>query len=215
MLSSFRIVLVVLFALMLSLITSCSSCGSGDSVPEVAVQDYPDTITIFAQRVAQTSRIYTAEMVVRKIVTHEDKKHLSGKLLGNDVDIELPLSDRKIAVPIEYVVKGYIDLTGFSAANVSRNGNKIRITLPRPQVELTSSEIDYDEMKRNVSLFRSDFTDKELTELTRSSRKSLLKNLPKVMITEKAKASARNIMLPILRELGFEEAEMEIDINNE
>ena len=64
---------------------------------------------------------------------------LKGQLLRQDFDIPLPLGERKIAIPMDATIKAYIDFSNFSEQNVERDGDRITILLPDPQVVLTTT----------------------------------------------------------------------------
>ena len=58
---------------------------------------------------------------------------------------------RKVAIPIDVTLKGYIDFADFTVDNVSREGDLLVITLPDPKVMLTASKIDHKKARQYVS----------------------------------------------------------------
>ena len=142
-----------------ALMAACSS----DPEPADTVADDTENRPTLVQQVRKCSRLYTTEYRIHKIVTHDDVLRLKGQLLRQDFDIPLPLGERKIAIPMDATIKAYIDFSNFSEQNVERDGDRITILLPDPQVVLTSSKINRDEIREYVGLTRSHFSDKELT----------------------------------------------------
>ena len=132
-----------------------------DAKQEAAIAQGIDTVPMLIMQVQKCSKLYTAEYRVHKIVTHDDALRLKGSLLKKQFDIKLPMADRKIAIPIDAKLKAYIDFSDFSEKNIERDGKKITILLPDPQVSMTSSKIDQKNVRQYVALTRSDFSDAE------------------------------------------------------
>lgn len=160
-----------------------------------------DTIPLLVTQIQRCSRLYTAEYKMHKIVIHNDTKRLEGSLMSKKFSVELPLGKRKVAIPIDATAKAYIDMDGFSANNVRRNGDKIEIILPDPRLILTSTRINHDEVKQYVPLLRGDFTDEELTSYERQGRDQILQSLPRVV--ETARLNAASTLIPMIEQLGY------------
>lgn len=139
------------------------SCGSKPAEKEKATKPAVDTMAVMVMQVQRCSKLYTTEYRVHKVLTHDDKLEMKGKLAGHDYNIPVPLGKRKVAIPIDATVKAYIDFASFSSDNVQRDSTHIRITLPDPHIVLTSSRIDHNAIKQYVALTRRDFSDEELT----------------------------------------------------
>ena len=166
-------------------------------------------VTLITQ-VKKCSKLYTADFKVHKIITHDDEVKIKGSLMQQDFDIPLPLGSRKVAIPMDATIKAYIDFSDFSEKNVRHDGKKIEITLPDPQVELTETRINHEEIKKHVSLFRSNFSDKELAEYTMQGRKAIINDIPKLGIVNMAQESATRTLVPMLRQMGYEEEDITI-----
>lgn len=164
-----------------------------------------DTVPMLITQVQKCARLYTAEYRVHKIVTHDDVLRLKGSVLQRDFNIKLPLGDRKIAIPIDAKLKAYIDFSQFSEANVERQGNKITILLPDPKVTITSSKIDQKNVKQYVALTRAYFSDTELASYQQQGREAIIADIPKLGILETARANAAKVLVPMLKEMGYEE----------
>ena len=115
------------------------SCGQKTDADPSSESVVIDTIPQLVMQIQQCSRLYTTEVKVHKIVTHDDVVRLKGKVMNQPFNIPLPLGDRKIAIPMDATLKAYIDFSEFDEKSVERDGDRITILLPDPQVVLTSS----------------------------------------------------------------------------
>ncbi|RRD02204.1 DUF4230 domain-containing protein [Prevotella sp. OH937_COT-195] len=161
-------------------------------------------------QIQKCSKLYTAEIKVHKIVTHNDEIKLKGSILQQDFDIPLPLGSRKMAIPMDATIKAYIDFSDFSDKNVKITGKNIEIILPDPQVELTSTRINHEDVKRHVPLLRSNFSDNEMAEYAAQGRKAIINDIPKMGIIRMAQESATRTLVPILRQIGYEESDITV-----
>jgi len=141
-------------------------------------------------------------------VTHHDVLRLKGNLLSKDIDIPLPLGERKIAIPMDAKIKAYIDFSDFSEQNIERVGTKITILLPDPKIVMTSSKINQDNIYEYVGFTRSRFTDKELTNYEQQGRQAIINSIPSLGITETAQQNATRILVPILVDMGYREEDI-------
>lgn len=189
-----NIIAILMFMAMLM------ACSGKQAEPVV---ETIDTIPTMVIQIKQCSRLYTAEYKIRKIVTHTDSKSVKGKLLNRDFSIDLPMSERRVAIPIDATVKAYIDFSGFSEKNVTIEGDKVEITLPDPKISLTATRIDHDATKKHVSLMRSNFTDEELTGYTRQGREAIIKDIPTMGVVATARDNAAAVLIPIIEQMGF------------
>lgn len=198
------------YLLFLILFLGTFSCGKNE---KDAVME--DSLPLLITKIQSTSRLYTTEYKVHKIVTHNDQLKLEGSFLGHDFSIDLPAGERKIAIPMDATLKGYIDFAGFSADNVRRDGNKIELILPDPEVALTSSRIDHEGVKDHVALFRSRFSDEELSSYERQGRASIIRTIPKMDIEVKARENAARVLVPLLQQFGYAEEDITISFRQQ
>jgi hypothetical protein len=198
-----KLLIVVITATMLS------ACGNSvqDSQKSQLTQD---SIPKLIMQVQKSAKLYTAEIQVHKIITHDDDLKIKGSILQQDFDIPLPLGSRKVAIPMDATVKAYIDFANFSEKNVKREGEKIEIILPDPQMELTSTRINHDDVKKHVPLFRSNFSDKELADYSLQGRKAIVNDIPKMGVVKMAQESATRMLVPMLQQMGYEESNITI-----
>ncbi len=203
--------LLPLVVLLTCLLTGCNHAAEQEETDEVAT----DTIETMVKQVQLCARLYTTEYKIHKIVTYDDVVRLKGNMLNKKFDIPLPLGDRKIAIPMDATLKAYIDFSTFSEKNIERDGQKITILLPDPEVTLTSSKINQRDIKEYVGLVRSHFTDKEMTEYERQGRQSILKNIKMTDIVERSRQSAARILIPMLTQLGWQEQDITIAFRKE
>lgn len=169
-----------------------------------------DTIPMMVMQIQKCSRLYTTEVKVHKIITHSDQLKLKGSILAKTFNIPLPIGDRKVAIPMDATLKAYVDFSNFSDKNIRRKGNKIEIILPDPQVQLTSSKIDHENIMKSVSILRTNFTDAEMTNYERQGRASIINSIPELGIIDKAKHSAATTIIPMVKQLGFDEQDITI-----
>ena len=198
---SIKIVFVTL------LLMSCSR--GGDTVQEEQPMA-TDTIPLLVMQIQKCARLYTTEYHIHKIVTHDDILKLKGNLLSKNIDVALPLGERKIAIPMDATLKAYIDFSDFSERNIERHGDKITIVLPDPQVVLTSSKINQHQIREYVGLTRSHFTDKELSSYEQQGRQAILNSVPRLGIKQQAQANAARVLVPMLTEMGYREENVTI-----
>lgn len=197
--------------LLIVAITAAMLSACGDSVQDSQKSQLTqDSIPKLIMQVQKSAKLYTAEIQVHKIITHDDDLKIKGSILQQDFDIPLPLGSRKVAIPMDATVKAYIDFGGFSEKNVKREGDKIEIILPDPQVELTSTRINHDDVKKHVPLFRSNFSDKELADYSLQGRKAILNDIPKMGVVKMAQESATRMLVPMLQQMGYEESNITI-----
>ena len=140
---------------------------------------------------------------------HTDASQPVSTVQGVD-DIKMPVGDRKIAIPIDAKLKAYIDFSTFSEENIERQGKEITIILPDPQVTMTSSKIDQKNVKEYVSIARAHFSDAELSSFQQQGREAIIADIPKMGIIETAQANAAKVLVPMLTELGYDEADITI-----
>lgn len=196
-----------IFTLCLSLLLSC---GSSDEQEVLTAKECTDSVAVIVNKIAKCSRIHTAEMQMHKVVVAEDPLNVGGSIFGTNFNIDIPLGDRKIAIPMNATVKAYIDLSKFSKENVKIDGKDILIELPKPAITLTSTEIDHDEVKADIAFFRSNFSDEEITEFTKKGREEIIKAVPKTDIIEKAQSGAAAVIVPMLMQLGYKDKNIRV-----
>jgi hypothetical protein len=141
---------------------------------------------------------------VHRIITHSDQLKLKGSILSKEFSINIPAGDRKVAIPIDATLKGFIDFSKFSDQNVIFEGDKVEVILPDPEVELTSTKIAHEQVNAQVSWFRSDFTDEELSYYEKQGRESIIASVPEMQVVERSRASAAHILIPLISQLGFD-----------
>lgn len=200
---------------LLSFIVAISilSCNSGHS--DNQERCITDTIPEMVMQIKKCSKLYTTECRIHKIVTHNDKLSMSGNFLNHDYNIDLPLGQRKIAIPIDATVKAYIDFSDFYASNIHKDKDKIEIILPDPHIIITSTRIEHDQIKQYVSILRKNFSSEELYNYTRQGRDSIIKDLPQLDLFTRAQSDAANILIPIITQMGYKEANITITFRKE
>ena len=194
--------------LCLSLLSACR----GEETKAEAVR--VDTLSLVMQ-VKECARLYTAEYEVHKLVLKDDPLRVKGNLFQRAFDVKVPIGERKVMIPLDVILKAYIDFTGFDEKNVLRSGDRIVVTLPDPRVVVTSSRINHDEVKQFVSLTRSDYTSAELADFTRQGEDEILASVPQLGILEMARENAAHVLVPMLTRLGYDERNIVISFRKD
>jgi len=209
--------LLTLSAASLLLLTGCA-CSEEEERQQEAATTYQsiDTVPMLIMQVQKCARLYTTEYKVHKIVTHDDVVRLQGSLLKQNVDIKLPVGDRKVAIPIDATLKAYIDFSEFSERNIERTADgKITILLPDPKVEMTSSKVNQQQIRSFVGLIRGGFTDAEMTRYEQQGREAIIQSIPRMGIVEMARESAARTLAPMLRQMGYREEDITVAFRHE
>ena len=195
----------------------CMACGGDkENRNDVAENNSAtDNIPMLIRDIRKCSKLYTSEYNIRKIVTYSDEPRLKGKVLGHEVDMKMPVGDRKIAIPMNVTLKGYIDFSDFSEKNVRREGKRIVVTLPQPQVAVTASKIDQAGIKEYVSIMRSRFSDEEMAEFEKQGRQAVVNSIPRLDINETTAVNAAKILIPMIVKMGYDEKMITIELKNE
>lgn len=199
--------LIVMLAI--TLLASCNRNKTDETAKQI------DTIPEMVMHIQKCSRLYTAEYKFHKIVTHQDKKTIKASLFKTDMSFDIPMSERKIAIPMDATIKAYIDFSNFSEKNITKYGNKIEVTLPDPRIIMTSSKINHEDIKKDVSLMRSSFSDEELLNYEKQGRDQIIKAIPQTDILERAKMNAANNIIPMIKLMGYDEKNITINFRKD
>jgi len=187
-----------------------SSCSSRKSQEQQSEYVSIDTVPMMVMQIQKCSRLYTAEYHIHKIVTHDDVLKVKGSLFKQDINVRLPLGQRKVAIPMDATLKAYIDFGQMTEKNIERQGEKITILLPDPKVEMTSSKINQQQIREFVGLVRAGFSDEEMTHYEQQGREAIIRSIPNLGIIEMAKENAARTLIPMIEQLGFKEQDITI-----
>ncbi len=199
------------FCILSSLLLFSCSNSQGEQQAETTI----DTIPQMATLIQKTSKLYTSEYRVHKIITHDDQLQLKGSIMKQDFTINLPAGKRKIAIPIDATLKAYIDFSSFSEKNIRRNGQKITIILPDPKIVLTGTKVNHQDIKQSVALLRENFSDEELTDYERQGRASIVNSIPKMGVIDNARESAAHVIIPMVTMMGFKESDITVEFRKD
>lgn len=169
-----------------------------------------DTIPMLVTKVQKCSRLYTTEYYVHKILTHNDKMKVTGSILHKEFTVNIPAGDRRIAIPIDAVLKAYVDFDGFSEKNIRRKDGHLTVILPDPKIVLTGTKVNHKEVKQFVALTRRNFTDAELTSYEQQGRQQIIASIPQMGIIEQARVSAARQLVPLFKAMGYKEENITI-----
>ena len=196
--------------IMLSVAVMLMACGQKTEPEKPSEPVVIDTIPQMVMQIQQCSKLYTTEIKVHKIITHDDVVRLKGNLMNKQFNIPLPLGDRKIAIPMDATLKAYIDFSEFDEKSIEREGDKITILLPDPQVVLTSSKINQKEIKEYVGLVRAHFSDSEMSNYEQQGRMAIINGIPEMHIIETAQENAARVLVPMIAQMGYREENITI-----
>ena len=206
----FRAISALCALTLLLVLNSCHRTSSTDiSGQQVGAKDTTaavrvDTLREVVMKIRQQSRLYTTECQVHKVVLFTDFAKLGGKLGEKLLNVKIP-GDRKVAIPLDVTLKGYVDFSGFSKSNVNIADSLCIITLPDPHVALTASKVDHKATRQYVSMNRSRFSDEELQRLAAQGEDSIASHIASYGIVEQSREDCARIVVPLLTQMGFKE----------
>ena len=182
--------------------------GNGGEVVQVADDELP-TQTEVVNKIRQSDRMYVTECAVQNIITADDVRKIN---VGN-MKFTTSIGDRKIAIPMEAILKAYIDFDSLKTEDIiiSKEPRKLSIKLKSPKVEMTSSKINHNDIKQFASILRSSFSDKEMTYFENQGREAILASIPTLGIGGRAEKNAREVLIPMFMQFGFDSKEIEIE----
>ena len=208
--------ILLLLAAMLSL-SGCKdkATPSVPTPPDSATVRKPD-VGRMVMEVARTSRLYTTEYQVHKIVTHSDSPTLEGQVLGMPFKMKTRWGDRKVAIPITVTLKAYVDFSQFSADQVKRTPDgHLEIILPDPTVIQTASRVDHSGTRQYIDATRSRYTDAEISDFARQGADSILNHSMQLDIVDQAERSAAQTLFPMFRRMGYKDGQVTISFRRE
>lgn len=208
--------LLLLVAVMLSLCGCKEKTGTSVPGPTDSVTVRKSDKALLVMEVARTSRLYTTEYQVHKIVTHSDDPTLEGQVLGMPFKMKTRWGDRKVAIPITVTLKAYVDFSQFSADQVKRTPDgHLEIILPDPTVIQTASRVDHSGTRQYIDATRSRYTDAEISDFARQGADSILSHSMQLDIVDQAERSAAQTLFPMLRRMGYKDGQVTISFRRE
>ena len=199
---------LILTCLLMLLLTSCGRTGNAKPEEVSAI----DSIPLLVTQIQRCSRLYTTEYRIHKLVTCESNRQISGFGISFGLNV---FGDRKIIIPIDATLKGYIDMSQIRAQHINRQGDRISITLPDPEVMMTSTRIDHENIKEFVTGFRDDFTDSEMSSFEKQGRKAIIAEIPELGVERTARENAVRILVPMIAQMGFSEQNITINFRRD
>ena len=144
----------------------------------------------------------TVQYNVRKILTYEDFSTLDGTLFFEKFSIQIP-GDRKIALPVDVIIKSSIDLSAMTAADVEVKAGEITLLLPDPKLEISSSAIDYSREMQFLSWNRSKFSEAEKEGILKSGEQKILQEMSRADVMARSLVAAYKALIPLLEAAGY------------
>mgnify|MGYP002624296729 CR=1 FL=1 len=193
----------------LLLILSFAGCSRNEQPPA----DTPaDTLGLLTAQIQQCSRLYTTEYRLHKIVASESNRQIEGAGIALGLGI---FGDRKIIIPVNATVKGYIDFSNFSERDVERRDGKLVVTLPDPQVMLTSTKVEQEQIRSYVTGLRNRFSDREMARLEEEGRRAVIRDIPTLHIEQAARLSAVRLLVPLIVQMGYREEDIIVNFRHD
>lgn len=179
---------------------SCATEWAGDSKSQDADR-HPYSPSAVAAAISREGRLYTATCHVHKIVLFTDEAQFNSPL----IDVTIP-GNRKVAIPIDVTIKGYVDFSQFDADAIEIHDSICRITLPDPHVVISASKIDHAAVRQYVSMTRSHFSDADINRLAAQGEDTIANHLASYGIIERSREScARTLRLDLAR-MGYKQS---------
>lgn len=185
---------------LMTFLSSCNLTKKGETkTPKI------DTVLVLKGSINNCSKIYTTEWNIHKIVYFSDT---ISTFLGIKFN---SFGDRKLIVPIDAKVKSYVDMSQVSENDIHIDADGIiTMALPKPQIEITSTQIDWDAAKTYVSFYRSSFSEREKSDLLHQGEKSIRNEVSKLDLDAMAKHTASRAITPLVKQLGFTDSKIHI-----
>lgn len=200
----------IIIGLFASFATNCGGGEEKDS--ETAEEKVVDSIPLLVTQIQRCSRLYTTEYRIHKLVTRESNRQISGFGISFGLDV---FGDRKIIIPIDATLKGYIDMSQLRTHHITREGDRITVTLPDPEIMMTSTRIDHENIKEFVTGFRDNFTDSEMSAFEKQGRQAIIAEIPELGIEHTARENAVRILVPMIAQMGFSEQNIIINFRRD
>lgn len=178
----------------------------GVEIPRKENVEARDSTIIHSIR--QHSKLYTAEAQASKTITYTSNNAITLNFAGIEKKINLPLGKTTATIPVTVTYKAYIDLERVTEHNIEVVDKKtIIITLPDPVIMETAVSVDHSKETMDKQLLGKKLTYEEYRQLIRDAKEQAWEELPEEdqrTIIERAKISATDLIIPMLRSLGFE-----------
>lgn len=178
---------VILLLCILTLMQGCSRGGS-----DKALRQEIESITSMKE-------LGLVEYRVRKIIKADDQGEW------------YKIGDRKILLSCTAYLKAGVDLSSFSAEDISVDRSEKKITVTLPHARLLSLSIPPSEIRQEfdqVTLLRSEFSAKERNALLRQGERQIRASVPSLGILPKAEENARKFFESTFYGMGFTTVEV-------
>ena len=149
--------------------------------------------------ISSMKQLGLVEYKVRKIIKADDQGEW------------YKIGDRKILLSCTAYLKAGIDLSSFSAEDISVDRAAGKVTVTLPHATLLSLDIPASEIRQEfdqVTLLRSDFSAQERNELLRQGERQIRRSVPSLGILQKAEENARKFFDSAFQKLGFTTVEV-------
>ena len=170
---------------LLFFISFCFSCSG-----QKASND--DDNALLLQTIYDSPSLISLETSVQTVVVDSGQRWK--EIFGN----------RITAIPIKANVIVSYDLKEIDSTCIRIIGRTAHIRLPRPNVEIQSSEILHNQIHTDVGLFRDKFSDAEEKEISHYGRDKIEQSLEELGLIDPARQQAQSMLTGIATRLGYD-----------
>jgi len=184
-----RRIKVLVGALMAAFAMSCSNPAKEDTMQDSIL------------KLSETAEFGTVEYTVKKLVIADD-------------DQWYKIGDRKVIFSCTAFLKAGIDLTGFTEDNLRFSPDRKTVTVTVPHAKLLSLNMPANLIQQEfseITLFRSDFTAEERNYILTKGEAAVRASIPGLGILQDAEDNAREFLVAMFSQLGFEEVNVEFE----
>lgn len=116
---------------------------------------------------------------------------------------------------MDVTLKAYIDFSNFSESNVESSKEDIHITLPDPNILVTSSKVDHSGIRQYNSMWRSNFSDEEIFDFCRQGLENIISEIPNMDILDSARKNAAQTLIPLITSLGYSQDHITVSFRSD
>lgn len=174
----------------------------------------PSDIAVLVQ---QESKLYSAEQTAHKTISFSTKEAVS--VFGHDITV--PWSGTTARIPITVTYKACIDLSRIKADDISVAADStITVTLPEPEIEMTSCEIEHGKEVYYKQLFSRTKSQEFINGKVEQAERSVWSDISmtsKNQLLDEARQSANKTIAAVLLQAGYKKVNVtyspSMDIN--
>ncbi len=198
----------------------CTACDRSDALLRHTAgmgqrQSEQVTTEDLLAQIRSLDRFYATEYRAHKVVTIDDLKELQKGVFGRYFSQFFSWGDRNIAIPFDVSLQTYIDFQYLDTHNLEVDGRHLRIILPDPHLVANTIDVDKKGIRQQVGFFRSNFSEREMTEFIQQGTACVIASAPQMGIFQQSRKNAAAVLVPLLVGCGYEEENIEVSFRKE